>query len=108
MRLPTLSAAVASLAALALVATGCSGSDDSGAEKVADQLAAQLQHHTLSGVPLASQAAAFDDQVAALKKYAVAVAASHVTTAGDAATADLRWSWRIGAQTWAYKTTARL
>src|SRR6478735_7798412 len=108
MRLPTLSASVASLAALALVATGCSGSDDSGAEKVADRLAAQLQHHTLSGVPLASQPAAFDDQVAALKKYDVAVAASHVKTAGDAATADLRWTWRIGTQTWAYKTTARL
>ncbi|GAB7005433.1 penicillin-binding transpeptidase domain-containing protein [Nocardioides sp. AN3] len=92
------------------LASGCSGSDDAGAQRVADVLADKLADHTLAGVPLTSQVPvkAFGQQVAGLRTYRVAVDAGRVHTDGDKATSDLRWSWRLGDHDWTYTTTARL
>jgi cell division protein FtsI/penicillin-binding protein 2 len=99
------------LVVLALLAAGCTGSDDeSAAQDAADLLAQRLQQHTLTGAPLLEVAAAksFEDQVAGLKGYDVQVAASDVRTDGDAGTAHLRWTWQLGAQEWTYETTTDL
>jgi cell division protein FtsI/penicillin-binding protein 2 len=104
-------ALTAGLVALALVAGGCTGSDDdSGAQKAADLLATKLGDHTLTGVALkdGDAAALLDRQVAGLSSYDVSVKADDVHTEDDTATADLAWDWTIDGQDWSYTTTAHL
>jgi cell division protein FtsI/penicillin-binding protein 2 len=99
------------LVALALVATGCTGSDeDSGATRAAARLATALQAHSLTGVPLThtDSVQQFEKQVAALTSYPVKVRADRVRRDGDSATARLRWDWQVGGHPWSYQTTADL
>ena len=99
------------LVALALVATGCTGSDDTaGARSAAEKLASRLSEHTLQGAPLAhtDSVAQFDRQVAAMAAYPVRVRADRVRTDGDSATARLRWAWQVGGHEWSYQTSTKL
>ena len=80
------------------------------AEEAVDQLAKGLSSGDVSSVDFVEgDAAATKDYAAiteALGKAKVSVGT--VSTDGDAATGQLRWSWKVGKETWTYETEAKL
>lgn len=104
----------ASLPLVALLSGGCSftgrSSGHAEARTTAELLAARLEHHTLSGVPLVSPTseALFADRIRSMAAGEAHVRVENVTTDGDAATAKLGWSWHLGGHAWAYDTDVAL
>jgi cell division protein FtsI/penicillin-binding protein 2 len=100
------------LLVLALAAAGCGKgrAEDSGAQKLADQLASGLSAYDVSKVPFttAGAAASFTALATPLKSFAAKVVADDVQASGAAGTARLTWTMdRDGAQ-WKHTTRASM
>ena len=79
-------------------------------EEAVDELADALSSGDVNSVDFAK------DDAAARKAYKAItvgmgqakVSAGEVSTEGDSATGQLDWSWKVGSQTWSYKTKVQL
>ena len=79
-------------------------------EEAVDQLTDALSSGDVNGVDFAT-----DDAGARTSYKAITdgmgkakVSAGEVSSEGDSATGQLRWSWKVGSQTWSYKTKVQL
>ena len=92
------------------VAGACSIGSGRGARDVADQLAVALAAHDLDDVPLTSDAARgeYDLAVQGLSEVPTAVEVTDIHEDGDHARATLSWTWDLESTAWRYTTHAAL
>lgn len=113
----------AGLLALALLAAGCTGSDDGaegeGPQAAAERLAQGLADGDLAEVTFTREtveevteqrAAVVEGLLAQLGEAEPAVEVADVAEEGDSATATLAWSWPLGpeGEAWEYESSVRL
>jgi cell division protein FtsI/penicillin-binding protein 2 len=90
--------------------TGCSVLIGQPADEAVEQLAAELEKHTLVNVPLTadSDRDRYDRAISGVASLPVRVEVVDVTTADRRATATLAWAWDLPGASWEYTTTAEL